>query len=217
MKNIFRWDSPVTQTIMLVGNLVVLNILWIVCSIPVVTCGAATAAMYHTVFQFQTNDETTVLRPFFRAFAKNFKQATLLWLPLLAAMALMVFNVLYLFTYGGNTLLWVAVIVMSVVVLLMQTQLIPMAARFENKSMAVVKNSALLSILHFPSSLLMAALNVMPIVIFFGALNEFMRWLPLWVGLYFSLVAYLNGKMLLKLWAKHMPKEEEEVQADEAQ
>lgn len=217
MGNIFRWDSPVMQTIALVGNLIILNVLWLVCSLPLVTMGAATAALYSTVFQFQTNDETNVLRPFFRAFGANFKQATLLWLPLLAVIALLLLDLRFLFAVGGSTLMWVVVIIMGVIVLLMQTQLLPMIARFETKSMAAVKNAALLSLLHFPSSILMAALNVMPIVVFFLFPAAFSQWLPLWVGIWFSLVAYLNGRMLLKLWAKHMPAPESEEEHLEEQ
>ena len=81
MGNIFRWDSPVVQKIAMAGNLVILNILWILCSLPLITAGAATTALYYVIFQYQTADETAVIKPFFRAFFKNFKQSTLLWIP----------------------------------------------------------------------------------------------------------------------------------------
>ena len=54
MGNIFRWDSPFMQKVSKAGNLILLNILWILCSIPVLTMGAATAALYHVIFQYQT-------------------------------------------------------------------------------------------------------------------------------------------------------------------
>jgi len=104
MKGLFRWDSPIMQKLALVGNLIVLNILWIVCSLPIITMGASTAALYHVIFQIQTKDEEAVLRPFFRGFVQNFKQATLLWLPLLLVMGLLGFNILYLVIYCGSTI-----------------------------------------------------------------------------------------------------------------
>ena len=213
MRNIFRWDSPFAQKLALVGNLVVLNILWVVCSLPVVTMGAATAAMYHTVFQFMTNEEDQVIVPFFRGFKNNFWQATGVWMVLLAIGALMIFNVVFLLqqttTYFMLMAVWTAVLVVSVIVVLIQTQLIPMLARFEMKTVALVKSSILLVLLHFPSTLMMAALNLVPIVAF-GFFPEIaLKCSILWVGLWFALVAYLNGRMLLKLWKKHMPAEEE--------
>lgn len=209
MGNIFRWDSPFMQKISKAGNLILLNILWILCSIPVLTMGAATAALYHTVFQYQTADEDAVFKPFFRAFAGNFKQATLLWLPTLAVTALLILDLRYLFAYGGNALMWIVIIVASVIFLMIQTQLLPQIARFENKLGTIIKNATLLTILHMPSAFLMAALNALPIIIFFAFPIMFMRWLPLWVGIWFSLVAYMNGRMLLKQWTRHMPQEEE--------
>ena len=217
MGNIFRWDSPFSQKIAKVGNLVLLNILWIVCSLPVVTMGAATTALYYTVFQYQTNGEDEVFRPFFRAFAKNFLQSTLLWMGILAITALMTFNVRYLFAYGGNGLLWIVIIVVSALFLMIQPQLLPQLARFETKLGVAIKNAALLTVLHMPSAFLMAALNVLPIVIFFAYPTMFMKWLPLWVCIWFSLVAYMNGRMLLKIWNKHMPDEEETKAQEEEQ
>ena len=208
MRGLFRWDSPVMQKLAKITNLIMLNILWIVCSIPVITMGAATTALYYTIFQMQTKEEDAVLRTFFRGFVQNFKQATLLWLPLMEAMALLGFNLLYMNVYGGSTILWIAVIFMSVAVLLVQSQLLPMLARFEMKNMAIVKTSCVLTVMHFLSCLLMAALNVIPIVAFFADLDVFMQWLPLWSGLWFALIAYINGRMLLKIWKKHMPAEE---------
>lgn len=205
-----RWDSPLMQKVALVGNLVILNILWVVCSLPIVTAGAATAAMYYTVFQFQTAEETEVIRPFFRGFRSNFKQATLLWIPTLVVGAILVLAVLYyIVMYPANTVLQAVVILSCAIFLMMQTQLLPMVARFDVKTGDALKNSLLLSLLHFPSSILMAVLNILPAVILYALdLNDFMRWLPLWVGLWFSLIAYLNGRMLLRIWKKRMVAEE---------
>ncbi|MBE6920323.1 MAG: DUF624 domain-containing protein [Ruminococcaceae bacterium] len=217
MGNIFRWDSPFAQKLAMVGNSILLNVLWLLCSLPVVTMGASTAALYYVVFQYQTSDETAVIKPFFRAFIKDFKQATLLWIPTLAIITLLILDLRYLFAYGGNSLMWVVVIVASVVFLMIQTQLLPQVARFENKLGTIIKNAALLTILHMPSAFLMATLNILPVVIFLLLPVEFMRWLPLWVGIYFALVAYMNGRMLLKQWAKHIPPEVDEGEENEEQ
>lgn len=209
MGNIFRWDSPVMQKIAMAGNLVILNILWLVCSLPIVTAGAATTAMYYVIFQYQTNEEDTVLRPFFRAFVKNFKLSTILWLSILIVAAILIVDVLYMFICGTPTLMGILIIIVCAIFMMVQSHLLPQLARFETKLKPVVKNALLLTVLHMPSSLMMAVLNVMPIVIILLFPYQFMQWLPLWVGIWFSLVALANGRMLLKIWAKHMPAEED--------
>ena len=65
MGNIFRWDSPLMKFMMLITNLVCLNVLWLVCCLPVVTAGAATTAMHYVVFQYITKQDDAVLKPFF--------------------------------------------------------------------------------------------------------------------------------------------------------
>ena len=214
---LFRWDSPFMQKLALGSNLILLNILWIICSLPIVTMGAATAALYHTVFQYQTNGEDAVLRPFFKGFVQNFKQATLLWLPIMAGMGLMIFNLLYLFMYGGSTILWVVIIFVTVLLMLAQAQMLPMLARFNMTNRAILQSSAILTLMHFLSCILMTALNAVPIVAFFVDVYLFMRLSPLWVGIWFALVAYLNGRTLLKIWKKHMPEEKTEEAPEETE
>ena len=210
MGKIFRWDSPFMQKIAMVGNLVILNVLWILCSIPVVTAGAATAAMYQVVFAYLTNEEEAVLKPFFQAFAKNFKQATIVWLAILAVFAILLLDLWYMFLIGTPDLVGIVIIIVSILFLMVQSHLLPQVARFDTKIKPVFKNAALLTVLHMPSSLMMAVLNVLPIPVFVMYPYQFMQWLPLWVFIWFSLVALANSKILLKIWSKHMEVEEKE-------
>lgn len=210
MGKIFRWDSPFMQKIAMVGNLVILNVLWILCSIPVVTAGAATAAMYQVIFQYLTNEEEAVLKPFFQAFAKNFKQATIVWLAILAVFAILLLDLWYMFLIGTPDLVGILIIIVCILFLMVQSHLLPQVARFDTKIKPVFKNAALLTVLHMPSSLIMAVLNVLPIPIFILYPYQFMQWLPLWVFIWFSLVALANSKILLKIWSKHMEVEEKE-------
>ena len=79
---IFSLNSPLMQKLSLLYDLIILNLLTIFCSLPVVTMGAAISALYDGVWRLR-NHEGTLLRNYFQAFRSNFKQATLLFLPLL--------------------------------------------------------------------------------------------------------------------------------------
>ena len=100
MKSLFSLDSPFGQKLTLLSNLVLLNLLWILCSIPIVTMGAATAAMYHVIFLYITNQDDAVIKPFFKAFAGSLKQATAVWLLHLLCGGMLVAEAFYL--AGGN-------------------------------------------------------------------------------------------------------------------
>lgn len=61
-----------------------LGILWGLLCLPVVTIGAATTALYQFTLKQTDDEEGYAWRSFWRAFRRNFLQATLLWLIILA-------------------------------------------------------------------------------------------------------------------------------------
>lgn len=60
-----------------------LSILWTVCSIPIVTIGASTTALYYVTMKLVKDEETYVTKQFFKAFKQNFKQSTIVWILML--------------------------------------------------------------------------------------------------------------------------------------
>lgn len=62
-----------------------LNVLWLICCLPIVTIGASTTALYYTSFKIAKDEGSFITTMFFRSFKQNFKQATVIWLIMLAA------------------------------------------------------------------------------------------------------------------------------------
>ena len=82
--NIFAFNSWLSRFLYLVAGIVLLHILWIICSLPIVTIGASTTALYSSCMKRIRRDEGYITGNFFRAFKSNFRQSTLIWLLLLA-------------------------------------------------------------------------------------------------------------------------------------
>ena len=207
MKELFNLNSRVMQGLAMVTNLVALNILWLICCVPIFTIGAATTALYHTIFQYHTHQDDEIFRPFFRAFRTNFKQATLLWMLSLLAMGLLAFDLVYLLSWGLGTAVLFLLIVCAVFVLGIQLHLFPLIARFDMNTKPLLRTSASLSILHLPTTLLALILYGLPFAVCAYDPMLFFQTGILWVGIWFSLVAYINGRILLKVWQKHLPVE----------
>lgn len=188
-----------------VTNLVALNILWLICCLPLITVGAATSAMYYTVFGYLTEDGDEILRPFFRSFRNNFRQSLMLWLPQALVMAVLFLDGVFLAANGGNGAAWFLLAGIVTVVCGVNAYVYPMLARFEMENKAILRSSFSLFLLHIPSTLIMVALNTMPAALMVFAPRTFARWSLLWVGLWFSMTAFINAKMLLRLWEKHLP------------
>ena len=67
------------------GQLIALNLLWIVCSLPIITAGASTTALFYCTLKLHKDGDIRVIYDFFRSFKQNFKQSTLIWILMLAA------------------------------------------------------------------------------------------------------------------------------------
>ena len=207
MKDVFSLNSPWMQRFAMLTNLVVLNFLWLACCLPVFTAGAATAALYHTVFQYHTHADDEVLRPFFRAFRDNFRQATLLLLPLLAVVAVLVFDLLYLVSHGTGTAMVFLLILAILVVLGILVHLFPLIARFEMGTKALLHTAFSLVMLHLPATLTVIGLAFLPLALLFVLPDLFLRLGVAWAGVWYAAIAYFFGWFLLTVWEKHMPAE----------
>ena len=79
-QGLFNYDNPVWRFIGKLGDLVLLNLLWLICCIPVFTAGAATTAVYYVTLKLVRDDDGSTIKSFFHSFTQNFKQATAIWL-----------------------------------------------------------------------------------------------------------------------------------------
>lgn len=97
LDRIFDMDNVVWRAIDKVGKIFLLNLLWLLCSIPIVTIGASTTALIYSSMKLHEN-EGYWYQNFFKSFRENFKQATGLFLLYLLAGALLAAD----FMLGGQ-------------------------------------------------------------------------------------------------------------------
>ena len=89
MGKLFNLDSPFMQFMNRVADLMWLNILFVICCIPVITIGPSLTAMYYITLKMVRNEESYITKGFFKSFRQNFLQATILWIMLLAILAVL--------------------------------------------------------------------------------------------------------------------------------
>ncbi|MCD8068175.1 MAG: YesL family protein, partial [Lachnospiraceae bacterium] len=80
MGGIFNLDSKFMRALSKLADLMWVNILTLVCCIPIFTIGASFTAMHTVVYKLYKNEEGYITREFFKAFKSNFRQSTLMWL-----------------------------------------------------------------------------------------------------------------------------------------
>ena len=80
----FKLDSPLMNFLNKLCDIMILNILVLVFSLPIFTIGAAVTAGYYMSFKMVKNEESYIVKGFWKAFKENFRQSTALWLIILA-------------------------------------------------------------------------------------------------------------------------------------
>ena len=163
MRGFFNLNSPLMQFLSKVFDCIVLNILTILCSVPIITLGAATAGMYYAIGRQRRNEGSSVVKDFFHGFASNFRQATGMWLILLPVGVLIVFSMLCAFSLGGGfTVMGVIAAVCFVVYMMVFTWAYPLLTRFDNTVLRTIRNAFLCAITHPLSSLLTVIAQLIP-------------------------------------------------------
>ena len=209
MSSLWRMDSPFMQKMTHITNLLLVNVLWLLCTIPIVTAGAATTAMYSVLFSYRRKESDSVLKPFFKAFGQNFLRSTLCWLVLLALGAAIGYDII-LIIYGAENqiFLCIPVIIVGLLVIITGTYLFPQLALFDNKLRSILKNGFLLFVLNLFPSIAMIILTWLPWILLLCIPQLFWITLPLWVLIGFSLCAYINTYLLQNIFKKYIPASE---------
>lgn len=209
MKKLFDMDAPLMRKLSHFPDLILLNLLWILCSLPVITAGAATVALHAVLQRYVAGEENGIIRPFFQAFRSNFKQSTLLWLPVLLLSGLLLLDLLFLMekAEGAQLLLWIPCLLIGAIVSVLTAYAFPLIARYENDTKTVIRNAFLLFSLHFVPSLAVIALTLLPWALLIVMPQLFLHTGALWLVFGFSLTGYIAEHIALPIFKKYDSKE----------
>lgn len=214
---LFSYDSKFSQIMLKLCYGCYLNLLWLVCSLPVFTAGAATAALYDVTLRLAREEEPPVTTRFFKAFRENFRQATILWLILLGIGALLgadgyILYHLYKSTAGMVsvicTLGLALIIVAAIAYVIVLIYVFPLVASVKNTNFAMLKNALLIGIHYLFCTILVFAIHF---AMFFAVVAVFTPLIVFGEGLCALLSSYLLGKVIRA--CSYDPAEEEAGQA----
>lgn len=170
--SILHIDSPVARAINKFVQMVYVGLLWFVCSIPILTMGAATTALYEVLLKMQKDEEGAVGAAFFRGFRANMKASLPVWLPILLAEVLFGVNLFYYAVLGGGRFPVQSVVfgVLSVLALTAFGYAFPVMARFENTTAGTFRMTFLLAIRNPGWTVVIAIMQVLTLLICWGFL-----------------------------------------------
>mgnify|MGYP002409323948 CR=1 FL=1 len=210
---IFSIDSKFSQVMSRLFDLMILNLIFIVMCIPIVTIGANVTAMYYVTIKMVRNEDSYTFKSYWKSFKENFKQSTIIWLILLVA-GLFLISDIYLVNNvmtGAITNIKYIFFFLLMVYFFVMLYVFPSQSRFYNTIKHTLKNSLLFSIRHLPYTILMLAVIVVPFFVCLYSSGTIFSFYIMFLFLFgFSATAYVNSIFLNKIFKKYMPPEEEE-------
>ena len=218
MGRFFSMDNKFFTFMNKVADLCILNIICLVCCIPIVTAGASITAMYYVTLKMVRNEEAYIVRSFFKSFKDNFKQATIINLIMIAVGAVLYLDLNLAKNKPGSAGQIFHVIFMAFVIIyyVLFLYVYPILARFYNTIRNTIKNALFMAIRHLPYTVVMVLIGLCPLLLLFiGSYQIQSTLFALFLVMGFGVIAYCNSFFLVKIFDHYMPKEENEEQKSE--
>lgn len=202
MSGFFSLDGPFYKFGSMLADIMILSLVWILFSIPLVTIGASTTALFYVTTRRISNREGYILRDFWSAFKSNLKKATLLWILLAALIGLIVYYFLNLTAMAemmGSmfNVLFPAWIIILIELLLISVYLFPLTARFDMKFLQIIKSALFMANRHIFTSLTCVVLGLAIV------LGVYLY--PILFLVAMGLYAWLTSYLVIRVFKRYRP------------
>ncbi len=197
--------KPDSKFMIFCGRLVELtkiNLLWLVCCLPLFTIGASTTAMITCLYAFRAG-ESCGSKVFFSAFRRSFGKATILWL-VMAFMGIMLtldYTIVAYAQFPGYMGVIGVICFAAFALVLVAGMIFPLLSQFPGSMKEMVVNAVLLCIANLPKMLLVTAMNLLPALLFLLLPQIFILLGFVWLICGFALMAWYDITVIEKIFA----------------
>lgn len=220
LRGVFNPDSPLMRALGVVWDLIVLNLLFLVCCIPVVTIGPAiTALHYVTTKMAGEKDGTPVVGNFFKSFRANFRQGVLMGILFGAAGGFLGYDI-YLLWHSGNfqnSIFKILIPVAAIAYMMTFVYAFPLLARFNNTVLGTIRNAFIMSVTSLPKTFSMLLLIGACVALTLYTQTTLRYGLFLWFALGFSSIAYANAFVLNDVFMKCSEQYSSQINQEQSQ
>ncbi|MFD4960375.1 YesL family protein [Microbacterium sp. NPDC058389] len=208
MASIFAPDSTLMRFLTRIADLMILNVLFLVTSLAVVTLPASLTALCFVSLRIATDTDRTIAGDYLRSFRQNFRQSTLIGL-LIAAVgaALVAWYVVVTQLVSDGILRFVLLAVWYVLVFLAAMwalYVFPYLAKFEGTTREVLRNARLMSFRHPLAPLTVIVLSVLAAVVTIFS-PQATGYGLLWLLIGFAAIAFLGALVYARVFERYAP------------
>ena len=208
MDRLFNMDNKFFTVMGRVADLIMLNVVFLICCLPIVTIGASLTALHYVTLKMTRNEESYIIRSFFKSFKQNFKQATVINLIMLAVAAILYMDLRIVGNIDGtmSQVLYIVFFAFGILYMMVFLYIYPVLAKFYNSIKNTFRNAFLMAIRHLPYTVLMAVITLLPAGVFFIKSFRIQSMAIMLLCMFgFALEAFINGHFLVKIFDNYIP------------
>jgi uncharacterized membrane protein YesL len=198
LSGFFSMDGPFYKVGSIVADIMILSFFWILFSIPIVTIGASTTALYYVMTRKVTNRDGYLFRDFLNGFKTNFKQATIIWLAALVIFGVLFLNIMNINLVGDlKTIVLPVQICFMIELALVLFYIFPITSRFEVSLKDSIKFAFFMANRHILTSVCCIAIGA-------GTLLAIYMY-PLIILVAIGIYVYLTSFLMIRVFKKYRP------------
>lgn len=204
--SLFKIDSPFNQGLANVFDIIILNLLWMICSVSIITIGASTTALYYSMLKINRERDYGVVRMFFHSFCQNFKQSIVMTLIVFLSGAFIYIDIQVFKSMDGvlSNLAMMVLLLLFIVWSILVSYTFPLLAQFENRTFTIFRNAFILGISNLLCTVVIVLLNSIPFVLFLRFPYIFILSLPIWLMFGVGMIAYINSNIFIKIFDQYI-------------
>lgn len=203
------YDNIVSTTILRIVDTIVLSVLWMVCSLPIVTIGASSTAFYYAFHKSVRNRRGYAWQSFFHSFKSNFKQTLKVWLLMLFLYLFLAFDyiILQAMLEENSSAGALSNIILCIIMLvtLWSLYLFPYIARFENSTKTILRNCMLMALMNLPASALILGAFMVAVALFIACFTTIS---PLFISCIPAVYIVVANQILERVFRKYLSPED---------
>lgn len=234
MDKLFNLDNPVMQALGRVADVMIVNLLTLISFVPLILVivgigslgqapgllvmaalfvaalpvGPALTAMYYISLKMVRNEDSYIVRSYFKSYRDNFGQSVAIWAIFLVFFVFAFYDI-YLLLHDRSSLFptWMNYLILVVLFLLWCIFLwvFPVESRFVNTVGGTIRNAMVMTVAAFPRTLGMVGLSLIPLLLLYFAGDKLM---PLLIMFGLAGPAYGQAKLFSPFFQRFEPKEE---------
>ena len=200
----FRQGNPYNDFMSRVFDLALLNILWLICCIPIITIGDSTAALYYVALKIVRGKDHGIAKEFFHSFRENFRQSIGYTVILLLAAVLLLLSFHYYRSSGSgaSSMAYGVTITIAILIGAVFSYVFPLFSHFSNTIGRTFSNAARLAVTNLKRTALILLINCVPFALYLGFPEIFYRTFLIWCLIGTGVSAFLVCLILDPVFAR---------------